>query len=241
MQAFYRKKFLIWIPSSLNSKNLKKKLHLSFKKQKIIPGKIASIETQENFIEEYFELFNEAKKWCCHVLFYDPVHQLHNSESAKCWIEKWTEFFLKSNTWRNRITAMWAINPISLMFSGLIIEDNCDTETTKTALKNIREDYPDWKPIFMFLDNAAYNRSYEVQEYALKLWIILCYLPPYSPNLNLIERLRKFMKKKLVKNKYYETLDEFRTIFLNFFSNLWNYADELRHIFDNNFVILNAV
>jgi hypothetical protein len=55
------------------------------------------------------------------------------------------------------------------MFSGLIIEDNCDTETTKATLKIIRGDYPDGKPIFIFLDNATYNRSYEVQDYALTL------------------------------------------------------------------------
>jgi len=220
---------------------IKKKLHLSFKEQKVVPWKIAKVEVQENFIEKYFQILKEAQLGKCHVLFYDPVHQLHNSEVSRCWIEKWTDFFLKSNTWRKRITAMWGINPINLMFSGLIIEDNCDTETTKTVLEIIRQDYPDWRPIHMFLDNAAYNRSYEVQNHALKLWIVLNYLPPYSPNLNLIERLRKFMKKKLVKNKYYETLDEFRSVFLNFFSNLWKYFSELRNIFDNKFQILKAV
>ncbi len=196
---------------------------------------------QQEFIEDYFELLQQARQWKNHILFYDPVHQLHNSESTKCWIEKWTEVYLKSNTWRNRITAMWGINPLNLMFSWLIIESNCDTESTKIALEIIRQDYPDWKPIFIFLDNAAYNRSYEVQEYALKLGIVLCYLPPYSPNLNLIERLRKFMKVKLVKNKYYDTLDEFRSVFLDFFSNLWNYFHELKNVFDNNFQILKAV
>jgi transposase len=106
------------------------------------------------------------------------------------------------------------------VFSGLILEDYCDTETTKQVLKNIRNDYSDGKPIFIFLDNAAYNRSYEVQDYAIELGIVLCYLPPYSPNLNLIERLRKFMKKILVKNRYYETFQEFEEAFISFFVNL---------------------
>lgn len=136
---------------------------------------------------------------------------------------------------------MWGINPIDLKFSGLIIEDNCDTETTKATLKIIRENYSDGKPIFIFLDNAAYNRSYEVQSYAFTLWITLSYLPPYSPNLNLIERLRKFMKIKLVKNRYYETLEEFRNVFISFFSNLWDYFHELKNIFDHKFQILKAV
>lgn len=214
---------------------------MSFKKQKIIPGKAPDVATQLDFIEDYKILLKDAQDGKLHLLFYDPVHQLHNSEATKCWIKKWTEVFLKSNTWRNRITAMWGINPINLMFSGLIIEDNCDAETTKATLKIIREDYPDGKPIFIFLDNAAYNRSYDVQNYALTLWITLSYLPPYSPNLNLIERLRKFMKIKLVKNRYYETLEEFRTVFISFFSNLSQFYKELKHIFDNKFQILKAV
>jgi transposase len=135
---------------------------------------------------------------------------------------------------------MWGIDPLSLKFSGLIIEDYCDTETTKQALQNIRNDYQDEKPIFIFLDNAAYNRSYEVQDYAIKLGITLCYLPPYSPNLNLIERLWKFMKKILVKNRYYETFKEFRETFIGFFANLSNYTEELERIFDHKFVVLKA-
>ncbi|MDR2640804.1 MAG: transposase, partial [Candidatus Peribacteria bacterium] len=114
-----------------------------------------------------------------------------------------------------------------MQFSGLIIEDYCDKETTKQVLKNIRNDYSDGKPIFIFLDNAAYNRSYEVQDYAIELGITLCYLPPYSPNLNLIERLRKFMKKMLVKNRYYETFKEFKETFIDFFVNLSNYSEDL--------------
>ncbi len=237
---FYKRKFLNRVSSSLYAKNPKKKLCLSFKKQKVIPWKVAKESVQIEFIEEYFELSEDARSGQCHIVLYDPVHQLHNSESTKCRITKGEEFFLKSNTGRNRITAMWAINPLSLKFSGLIIEDYCDKETTKQALRNIRDDYPDGKPIFIFLDNAAYNRSYEVQDYAIELWITLCYLPPYSPNLNLIERLWKFMKKILVKNRYYETFKEFREAFIDFFVNLWNYSEDLKRIFSHSFQILKA-
>jgi len=136
---------------------------------------------------------------------------------------------------------MWAINPISLQFSGLIIEDTCDMESTKITLENIRNDYPDGKPIFLFLDNAAYNRCYEVQEYAIKLGIVLYFLPAYSPNLNLIERLRKYMKKKLVKNRYYKNYLDFYDAFIGFFSNIEAHYSELKHIFWCKFQILKAV
>lgn len=214
---------------------------MSYKKQKQLPWKLPSIETQTDFIDDYFSLLEEAKEWKISILFYDPVHQLHNSVAWKCRIEKWTEHFLRSNTGRKRLTAMWWFDPIKLEFHWIIIDDYCDTETTKYTLREIRKWYPDKQPIFIFLDNAAYNRAYEVQDYAESIGIVLCFLPPYSPNLNLIERLRKFMKKMLVKNRYYETFSEFRKEFISFFTNLKKYSQELKRIFDHNLNILKAV
>jgi len=59
-------------------------------------------------------------------------------------------------------------------------------------------------PITLVLDNARYQKCKKVQEQADSLKIELLYLPPYSPNLNLIERLWKFVKKKCLYAKYYE-------------------------------------
>jgi transposase len=53
------------------------------------------------------------------------------------------------------------------------------------------------------LDNARYQRCAVVQEMATSLGIELLFLPPYSPNLNLIERLWKFVKKRCLYGKYY--------------------------------------
>ena len=206
-----------------------------------MPWKYPPEEVQRDFIKDYEALLSEAIKWKIHILFYDPVHQIHNSVAWKCWIKKGEEHILKSNTWRKRITALWGINPISLKFSGLVTEDNCDTEMTKATFKVIKEAYPGDKPIFLFLDNAAYNRAYESQEYAESLGITLYFIPPYSPNLNLVERLRKFMKKKLVKNIYVENFDDFYDKFIGFFTNLSGYNSELESIFDNKFQILKAV
>lgn len=50
-------------------------------------------------------------------------------------------------------------------------------------------------PITLVMDNARYQRCYLVQELATRLDIELLFLPPYSPNLNLIERLWKFVRK----------------------------------------------
>ena len=65
-------------------------------------------------------------------------------------------------------------------------------------------------PITVVLDNARYQRCKLVQWQAAQLGIELLFLPPYSPNLNLIERLWKFVKKKCLYSKYYDKFEKFQ-------------------------------
>ncbi|MFH1858853.1 MAG: transposase [Patescibacteria group bacterium] len=100
--------------------------------------------------------------------------------------------------------------------------------------------YPNAQKITIFLVNAKYQRNYEVQEYALKLGIILEFMPPYSPNLCLIERLWKFFKKKIMKNKYYKTFDEFYNAVCGFFKEWDLYKKEIDTLMTLNFEIIKA-
>ena len=65
-------------------------------------------------------------------------------------------------------------------------------------------------PITLVMDNARYQKCKLVFEEAGNLNLELLYLPPYSPNLNIIERLWKHVKQSCLKNTYYETFDSFR-------------------------------
>ena len=75
-------------------------------------------------------------------------------------------------------------------------------------LTKIASKYDDM-PITIILDNARYQRCKLVQEHAEKLNIELLFLPPYSPNLNLIERVWKFVKRKTLYSKYYSDFTAF--------------------------------
>lgn len=66
-------------------------------------------------------------------------------------------------------------------------------------------------PITLVLDNARYQKCQMVQDLAVLLHIELLYLPSYSPNLNLIERLWKFVKKQCLYSKYYADFDAFKS------------------------------
>lgn len=65
------------------------------------------------------------------------------------------------------------------------------------------------KEVHLVLDNARYQKCRIVQELARQLGIHLEYIPPYSPNLNLIERLWKFVKGELA-SKYYSDFSAFK-------------------------------
>ena len=80
-------------------------------------------------------------------------------------------------------------------------------------LKKLRELHPNEK-ITLILDNAKYQACHVAKSAASMLDIQLLYLPPYSPNLNLIERVWKFIRKKSLNCKYYETFDEFKAAIL---------------------------
>jgi len=78
-------------------------------------------------------------------------------------------------------------------------------------------------------DRASYFTANLVKEWIKNSTVELIYLPAYSPNLNLIERLWKFLRKKVIDAEYYETFALFRTKVLSFFEHIDDHIDELDH------------
>lgn len=218
-----------------------KKLQFTYKKTRLIPGKIPDVIIQKEFINWYEKEIEKAKASKIHLLFYDPVHQLHNTINGKCWQSKGgnNTIVLQSNTGRKRITILGAINPVNYQFTSITLEGMVDKDVTNVTLKNIREAYNDEKEIVIIMDNAKYNRAYIVQDYAKELNITIKYLPPYSPNLNLIERVWKFLKNKL-KNKHIEKFDDFKIWINNFCKNFDSYQNEISKLISNRIQIIKT-
>jgi len=84
-----------------------------------------------------------------------------------------------------------------------------NAQSVCTLLQKLRILHPDL-PLVLILDNARYQQCKPVWHMAHLLEIELLYLPPYSPNLNLIERLWKFVKKKALYSIYYADFDRFK-------------------------------
>ncbi|PHM22657.1 IS630 family transposase, partial [Xenorhabdus innexi] len=81
----------------------------------------------------------------------------------------------------------------------------------------IRETYPFQQKVHIILDGAGYHRAELVKSAAQELNIQLHYLPPYSPNLNPIERLWKYTNEQIRNNVYFPDAKTFRGTLRHFY------------------------
>lgn len=190
----------------------------------MIPGKCPDEKVQKKTVREIKALLKRARNGKIEVVFADPTHKVHNTIPARCWQKrgKTGTIAIPSNSGRKRLTVLGFFNPISLKFTSLVTESNCDKSAVEIAHEELRKDYPNGKEIVVIQDNAKYNHAYGKSEHARSLNITPYFLPPYCPNLNLIERLWKFMKSEIMHNEYYETFSEFFDAIINFCSRYAN-------------------
>lgn len=214
------------------------RLGFSYKKTKLVPSK-ADKAKQEAFVELYKNLrlkLPESEK----IYFMDAVHPTHNVMPAYGWIKKGKEMGVKSNSGRQRIN----INGVYSPLDGEIIvrkDESINSQSTIELLKTIENMHPELSRIPIIRDNAKYYSSKLVKEYLQTSRIVFIPLPSYSPNLNLIERLWKFFKKKVLYNKYYESFDLFNQAVDDFFQHqVKEHKDEIKSLLAENFHIMEA-
>ena len=187
----------------------------AYKKPAVVPGK-ANKKEQEKWIKKYEKLkqhLSENETIC----FMDGVHPTHNTQLAYGWIKKGVRKEIASNSGRSRLNLSGMIDILS---HQILITENktLNGESTIDFFCKVELAYPTMKKVHLFCDNASYYRNQAVSEYLKTSKIKLHFLPPYSPNLNPIERLWKWMKETVMYNTYYEEFDDFRSAVLNFFS-----------------------
>lgn len=189
----------------------------SYKKPSLVPGK-ADKEKQKKWLVEYEVLKKNLTKDET-ICFMDGVHPTHNVQLAYGWIKKGVRKEIPANTGRSRVNLSGMIDIIS--HQVVIQEDKTlNKETTISFLRKIENSYPQKKKIHLFCDNAGYYRNRSVKIYLETSRIKLHFLPAYSPNLNPIERLWKWMKETVLYNTYYDCVDAFRSAIFGFFNAL---------------------
>jgi transposase len=215
---------------------LLKRLEYVYKKPKIIPGK-ADAEAQKDFLKKYEELKDKLKP-DDKILFMDGVHPQHNTVAAYGWIKKGKEKEIKSNTGRQRLNINGALELDNYKVT-VTFEETLNAITVLSLLRKLREVYKEAGKLYIICDNAKYYKKDTVILEAKELNIELVFLPPYSPNLNLIERFWKLFKKRILYNQYYEKFSDFKKVVEDFFDGgVKKYKSELKTLLTENFQII---
>lgn len=151
------------------------------------------------------------------MLFVDAAHFVLASYLG--WVWCLTRLFVRAASGRQRYNVLGAINAIT---HELIHVSNQTYVTATTVCDLLRKiaaaGLP--APITLVLDNAAYQRCQLVRDLAQQLGIELLFLPSYSPNLNLIERLWKFVKKEALNSRHHSNFADFHAAIETCLSNL---------------------
>lgn len=213
------------------------RLGFAYKKPKLVPGK-ANADQQELFLEELGKLEAELKP-ADQIIYMDGVHPQHNSKPAYGWFEKGVDTPLKANSGRQRVNINGALNVDDLSVT-INVGTSVNAQSTIELFQKLELQYPDAQRIVVICDNARYYRSALVSKYLQNSRIEIKFLPPYSPNLNLIERLWRFMNQKIRNNKYYEKFSEFKEATVSFFDRILLYKEELKSLLTKNFHIIKT-
>lgn len=214
------------------------RLGFIYKKTKSVPGK-ADPGKQKEFVEELDKLLNELDENEV-VYFNDAVHPQHNTRPDYGWIFKGEDFEMPSNPGRKRVNINGALNAQDVTDVVVREDETINAQSTIKLWEAQREKHPN-KTIFNICDNARYYHCNHIKEWLKKnTWRVVIYLPAYSPNLNLIERLWKFFRKKVTSYYFYEHYAEFRDAVLDFFKNIGQYKQALGSLLTLNFRIVSA-
>lgn len=189
-------------------------LRIGMKCRKVghVPGNTVDpekITEQEDFQRDELEpRLEEAKTGTRKVYFMDAAHFVFRAYLGVLWC--FQRIFIPSPAGRKRFNVLGALDALT---HEVLTMTNCTSMNSRSVCKLLDKIAEANRgldiAITVFLDNASYQKSIFVQEYAAMYGIELVFLPSYSPNLNLIERYWKFIKKQCLYSKYYPDFEHF--------------------------------
>ena len=163
--------------------------------------------TQAEFLQQRLEpALAEARAGAGHVFFVDAAHFVMGSFLCCVWCL--IRLVIRGASGRQRYSVLGAWNAVTNTLVRVTTAATVNADTMCTLLRQIAA-LGLTGPVRLVLDNARYQHCALVMELAKSLCIDLVFLPSYSPNLNLIERLWRFIKKKVLYARHYATFAAF--------------------------------
>jgi transposase len=166
------------------------------------------VKTQQEFLEqELGPVLEQAKRGTGHVLFVDAAHCVFGSFLCCLW--SFVRLFVRAAAGRQRFNVPGAWNAVTRELVSVTNTTVVNALTMCELLGKVTALGLEG-PVTLVLDNARYQKCPLVKETAARLGITLLYLPSYSPNLNLIERLWRFIKREALYGRYHATFADFK-------------------------------
>ena len=188
-----------------------KRIGMKCRKVGYVPGRAANPDKQaeqETFKTQELEpRLAEAKAGKRRVLFMDAAHFVLGAYLSMVWC--FERLFIASPAARHRFNVLGAVDAVTKEIFTITNETYIHAESVCLLLQKIAAQYTG-EGITIVLDNARYQKCELVLHSAATLGIELLYLPSYSPHLNLIERLWRYVRKECLYSKYYPKFDGFK-------------------------------
>lgn len=198
-----------------------------------IPAK-ADVVKQEAFKKDHLDpKLEQARLGERVVYFVDAAHFVFAPFLGFLWC--FARVFVKAPSGRQRFNVLGAVNAVTHELLSVTNNAYINALSVCDLLRLIAQ-HNVGIPVTLILDNARYQKCAIVFELAKLLEIELLYLPPYSPNLNLIERMWKFTKKKCLNSQYYTDFKSFSDGISDFLKNVHTQnAAELNTLLSHRF------
>nr|WP_279592475.1 IS630 family transposase [Hymenobacter defluvii] len=174
------------------------------------------------------------------VLYYaDAAHPTHNTRCTRAWCQVGHKRPLLTVSGRERVNLNAAVNAYQPTQVLLDETSRVDAQSTRRLYEQLLTAHP-VGTIYVVCDNARYYKNKDLTAWLHGTRIVQVFLPPYSPNLNLIERLWKYLRQKIINTCFYRTKGEFRQAVLHFFTRLPEFEHDLVSLLTRKYHILDS-